>query len=102
MAGERSVVTATAFSENPFRDGRYVPAFCAGISLAVRFHDACEYVRPLDLAVDYAAVAFSPLPFRSSRVPNPERSSPRAEGVPGPQLERGSHGGLHMHEAGTQ
>ena len=72
MAGERSVVTATALSEDPFRDGRYVSAFCAGISLAVRFHEAYEYVRPLDLAVDYAAVAFSPSHSapRESQIPN--------------------------------
>ena len=53
MADERSVVSdGNGISENPFRDGRYVPAFCAGISLAVRSHEAYEYVRPLDLAVD--------------------------------------------------
>ena len=53
MADERSVVTATAFRKIPLETAGTYRAFCAGISLAVRFHEAYEYVRPLDLAVDY-------------------------------------------------
>ena len=64
-------------SENPFGDGRYVPAFYAGMSLAVRFHEAYEYVRrplePCSRLIMYAAVAFC-FPSHSapceSQIPN--------------------------------
>ena len=59
MADERSVVTATAFRKIPLETAGTNRLSARVYLLAVRFHEAYEYVRPLDLAVDYAAVAFS-------------------------------------------